>query len=1003
MKIDHFIKKYGSILLFAVCIVAFWQVAFLQNGMKWDFVDAYLPARYFFSEAVLNNIFPFWNPYMLYGVPFYADLVSVFNPEFWLIANMFGYSNITLQYVFLAYVFLAGVNFRYFLQRFKVDELLALSLAIAYMLSGFTVGNAQHLGFIAGYALLPLVVAAYVKFARQPESKSLVRLSLVFLLMVFASYPGITIILSYLLLGIFIYYLILFFKRKESVKRLLVYHLILAGVVLVGSSVLLLAYSQAQPYLSRYAGLSLEAVLRHPFTLRSFWSFLFPYSTTTDVAYFNTDPSMSNAYFGLFGVVLFIHAVTGKIKQKIGVVFLLFAVFALLTALGSQFFLREFLYDYFPFMNMFKYPSIFRALSIFGFLAYAGLNCRLDDLKSVDKKRLLAIVGLVAIFILFVLVQSVGKLESVVLFDFNLSLAERLQKATINEAFVLQGIIHLLLIGCFFLVLILKRKQKYLPAIVVILFAIDGIISTQLNLHYTVVSDIDPIEFQGYLDSKPKGFPIPELHPIGENSDKNASGKFTWRNNNVFPKRPTFDGLVSFKTDGYSTLSDDFPELLEMLKKQPLFFFSDDIRAKGDTANIGPKTVLLESSDLQLINGKTLQDHREGKLEIKSFSPKEIVVYTEIQNEQLLVFQQNYYSGWKVTIDGKERKIVPANYALMGTLVPAGEHVVQFSYGNKVILVFFVVSMLVLLFLASLLLFMHWKEHTNQRRITLWMGVGFVLFFTAFSGINRWCYHKSKSRLLPEITQEFVALKKCKKTDITTFLSYASSAQVEVPNTDHQFYLDDNMSVAAFGKVLAKTHSRQFALAWVNGAISPEVKELFTSYFSKVENKMISGNSGFILAGKGDNITSEFDEDFEPGTNSFWEIDKSRIRTDSISTNSYYTFLPSQKWGADLEITVDEEINDRQKIVVLGDLRFPEILSEVNMVIAVSRGKEELDYYTRKISDFTYETGSWSRFAVVKTVDFDLLTGDVIHIYLWNRTQARFDVDNLKVKMSNGN
>jgi len=1000
LKIDHFIRKYGSILLFAVCIVAFWQVAFLQNGMKWDFVDAYLPARYFLSEAVLNNVFPFWNPYMLYGVPFYADLVSVFNPEFWLVANMFGYSNITLQYVFLAYVFFAGINFRYFLQRFKVDESLGLSLAIAYMLSGFTVGNAQHLGFIAGYALFPLVVAAYVQFVWQPETKSLVRMSLVFLLMVFASYPGITIILSYLLLGIFTYYLVLSIKRKENVKRLLVFHLILAGIVLVGSSVLLLAYSQAQPYLSRYSGLTLEAVLRHPFTLRSFWSFLFPFSTTTDVVYFNTDPSMSNAYFGLFGFVLLVHALSGKIKQKLGVVFLLFAVLALFTALGNQFFLREFLYDYFPFMNMFKYPSIFRALSIFGFLTYAGLNCKLNDFTSVDKKKLLAIVGLVVIFILFVLARSAGKLESAGLFDFNLSLADRLETATINEAFILQGIIHLLLLGCFFLVLVLGSKQKYLPVVFVILFAFDGIISAQLNLHYTVVSNIDPIVFQEYLDSEPKGFPIPELHPIGENSDKNASGKFTWRNNNVFPKRPTFDGLVSFKTDGYSRLSDDFPELLEMLKKQPLFFFSDDVRENADTVNIGPKTILLESSDLQNIKGKTLQHHQSDQLEIKSFSPNKIVVHTKTQSEQLLVFQQNYFSGWKVAIDGKVQKIVQANYALMGTLIPAGEHVVQFSYSNRLIIVFFVVSILVMLVLASLMIFIHWKEYSKHRRMILLLVVGFMLLFVVFSVINRWHYHRSKSRLLPEIIQEFEAVK---NTDVTTFLSYASNSQVEVPNVDHQFYLDDNMNVAAFGKLLAETHSQQFALSWVNGAISKEVKALFTSYFPTVEKEMISGNSGFILAGKGDNAVSEFDENFEQGTTSLWKTDKNRIKIDSISADRYYTFMPTQKWGTELKIIVDEAIKDLQKITVSGDLRFPEKFAEVNMVISVSRGKEELDYYTRKVSDFTYGSGVWSRFAVIKTVDFDLLSGDVIHIYLWNRTQARFDVDNLKVEMCNGN
>ncbi|KJF44323.1 YfhO family protein [Draconibacterium sediminis] len=998
MKTDQFIRKYGSILLFAVCIVAFWQVAFLQKGMKWDFVDAYLPARYFFSEAVLNNIFPFWNPYLLYGVPFYADLVSVFNPEFWIVANMFGYSNITLQYVFLAYVFLAGVNFRYFLQRFKANESLALSLAIAFMLSGFTVGNAQHIGFIAGYALLPLVVAAYVQFARQPETKSLLRLALVFLLMVFASYPGITIIISYLLLCLFFFYLVLSIKRKERVKRFLVFHLILAGIVLVGSFVLLLAYSQAQPYLSRYSGLTLEAVLRHPFSLHSFCSFLFPYSTTTDVALFNTDPSMSNAYFGLFGLTLLVYALTGKIKQKVGVIFLLFAVFSLLNALGSQFFLREFVYDHFPLMNMFKYPSIFRALSIFGFLVYAGLNLKFDDIKSVNRKKLLTVTGVLAIIILFVVVRSAARLEAFVFFDFELSLIDRLQKTTINEAFVLQGILHLLLLGCFAVVLVFK--QKYLPVAIVFLFVFDGILSTQLNLHYTVAGDVDPVKFKTYLDSKPKGFPIPELHPIGENSDENASGTFTWRNNNVFPKRPTFDGLVSFKTDGYSTLSDDFPKLLDVMKKQPLFFFSDDVRVNKDTANIGPKTVLLEPSNLQIINGKTLQHHQTDRLEITSFSPNKVVLHTETKNEQLLVFQQNYFSGWKVKIDGKEQKVVRANYTLMGTLIPAGEHIVQFGYSNRLIVVFFVVSMLVLMVLASLLIYFHWKEQIKNRQIILWLAFGFMLLFVVFTGINRWRYQKSKSKLLPEITQEFEALK---NTDVTTFLSYASDTQVEVPNTDHQFYLDENMNVAIFGKVLAETYRPQFALAWVNGAISIEVKELFTSYFPEVVKERISENSGFILAREGDDKISEFDDDFEPETKRIWEIDRSRIKTDSITANGYYTFMPRQRWGAVLNINIDETNSNLQKITVLGDIRFPEVFSEVNMVITVSQGKEQIEYYTREISNFTYETGVWSRFAVVKMVDFNLHSGDVIHIYLWNRTVARFDVDNLKVKMYNGN
>ncbi len=166
-------KKGGYILLFLVIVIAFWQLVFLQNGIKWDFVDAFLPSRYFFSESILNNQFPLWNPYLLYGTPIYADLVSVFNPEFWIIGNMFGYSNISLQFVFLAYIFVAGVSFFYFLKQFNSDYKISIGLSVAYMFSGFVIGNAQHVAFVCGYALIPFLMTKLLHIHQGIESTKL--------------------------------------------------------------------------------------------------------------------------------------------------------------------------------------------------------------------------------------------------------------------------------------------------------------------------------------------------------------------------------------------------------------------------------------------------------------------------------------------------------------------------------------------------------------------------------------------------------------------------------------------------------------------------------------------------------------------------------------------------------------------------------------------------------------------------------------------------------------
>jgi uncharacterized membrane protein YfhO len=72
-------------------------------------------------------------------------------------------------------------------------------------------------------------------------------------------------------------------------------------------------------------------------------------------------------------------------------------------------------------------------------------------------------------------------------------------------------------------------------------------------------------------------------------------------------------------------------------------------------------------------------------------SPKESVLYelyketesvleVSAPREGILVVSDSYYPGWKVFVDGKEARILKANYAFRAVKVPAGRHKVRFVY-----------------------------------------------------------------------------------------------------------------------------------------------------------------------------------------------------------------------------------------------------------------------------------------------------------------------------------
>ncbi len=94
-----------------------------------------------------------------------------------------------------------------------------------------------------------------------------------------------------------------------------------------------------------------------------------------------------------------------------------------------------------------------------------------------------------------------------------------------------------------------------------------------------------------------------------------------------------------------------------------------------------------------------------GRAEITGRTPNRVQVATDSFTPSLLVLADNYYPGWRAEVDGRAARLMRVNYNQRGVALPAGRHVVAFSYQPASVLIGLLVSglsvMLLLIWMNS--------------------------------------------------------------------------------------------------------------------------------------------------------------------------------------------------------------------------------------------------------------------------------------------------------------
>jgi hypothetical protein len=156
-----------------------------------------------------------------------------------------------------------------------------------------------------------------------------------------------------------------------------------------------------------------------------------------------------------------------------------------------------------------------------------------------------------------------------------------------------------------------------------------------------------------------------------------AEGVAVYENKDALPRAFFVERAVGAAThaDALATLGDESFDVRRAVVIE---------NANGRVEEAAPQTMKAESG-----NAATIIEDRRNR----------VVIETVSASAAWLVLSDNYYPGWRATVDGSAADIYQANATMRAVKVPAGRHMVSFVFSPRV----FTVSLTVSLIAAALL------------------------------------------------------------------------------------------------------------------------------------------------------------------------------------------------------------------------------------------------------------------------------------------------------------
>lgn len=666
-----FLTRKHYLLLLLITLAAYWPLTFQIFSLKNDALVYFLPYRYHISEAIQNGHFPWWNPYLYTGLPLHSDIQSgVWNPVVMFISLFTRYNLATLQLELLFYLFIAAAGMYKLAKEFNNSKATALIAATAYLCCGFMTDSGSIIPWVTSAAYLPFVFLYFFRLLNNPKVKTALKLSLALSLLLTAGYPSFFIYCFYILLIGFIIWLARHYKER-SVKPLFLFSGITMIIFFLIVSPAVLSWWDFFGYYERGSGASLNRIQTNSFPAFSSLSYLLPSAVSRNHPLLETDLVARNASTGIFILLFFLLALSGKLKPVYKFIGALI-FFSFLFSLGDATPIREWCHHFLPFMNSFRHPASMRIFTTIGIILIAAseLNIFLAT-KDAGTKKIKIITSAIIILLLGILTYYLLKSGPPQLTNPEKGKAF-LDKLSFVDMAVIQGITQILFISLFLLA-IWKGLKKYITTLMII----NSIIFCWMALPFTFISQVKTTVVDQYIASFPKNYPLTEIANLVTTTGSDSSTVSPLGQEKFYNKTISIQDHVITPT--INTRYIDFLKdtlLRKTLNNYPFAYFSDSTVLSTTGLPDSGRMVLFERI------GKIMQinAHTTGTVSVAKLEPNKIELEISASNNGLLNLFQQYHHGWRAFEDNIEIPVYCTNRAFISVPVSAGKHVVQFRF-----------------------------------------------------------------------------------------------------------------------------------------------------------------------------------------------------------------------------------------------------------------------------------------------------------------------------------